>query len=451
MATKDHYFDGAVAMSGAYYRLAPEPLVEGADVYLACRIDGASPCAETVVYKRLEGPEKAYEAKAERKALKALGDHPNVVSLVDEIVLKDQTALFLPSTSSRTSSSTGTPWAGTTGSRQRPFERSPRRSPTPIRRASRTATSSWRTSFSGSTRTAQNRSGGLGRVGPVERLSRREGVRRKRGLHLARDPHDAGRGDVRPLALGHLGARRPLPLHARLLRGPFLRDQQDAHPSKGPWKATERACGPSARTTPSIAATFPRRRRRWSRPCWPPTPKSAPPRRRSSRPFARGAPRGSARPTRPLASARGCPGDRRPEDGKGLRAPREEVLRHRREQDRPLRPDGRDGLRSTRRRRECSTTCGATGKYHGNFDKLRKQSPATIHKKMLQVKASAKEDWANLRSGFWSRWLLWSYPQPGDGQAAHRQALQRGLSRAGAGSAGAGRGRKKKPIDKVAR
>ena len=52
-----------------------------------------------------------------------------------------------------------------------------------------------------------------------------------------------------------------------------------------------------------------------------------------------------------------------------------------------------------------------TGKYHGNFDGLRKQSPATIHKKMLQVKASAKEDWANLRSpGFWSRWLLWSYP-----------------------------------------
>lgn len=51
------------------------------------------------------------------------------------------------------------------------------------------------------------------------------------------------------------------------------------------------------------------------------------------------------------------------------------------------------------------------GKYHGDFDRLRTKPSTTIHKQLLQVKASSKENWSDPRTaGFWSRWLLWSYP-----------------------------------------
>jgi hypothetical protein len=51
------------------------------------------------------------------------------------------------------------------------------------------------------------------------------------------------------------------------------------------------------------------------------------------------------------------------------------------------------------------------GQYHGAFDNLRTKPAKTIHTQMLQVKASSKENWSDPRTaGFWSRWLLWSYP-----------------------------------------
>ena len=37
--------------------------------------------------------------------------------------------------------------------------------------------------------------------------------------------------------------------------------------------------------------------------------------------------------------------------------------------------------------------------------------PKKVHAKMLSVKKSVKEDWSDPKTaGFWSRWLLWSFP-----------------------------------------
>lgn len=44
---------------------------------------------------------------------------------------------------------------------------------------------------------------------------------------------------------------------------------------------------------------------------------------------------------------------------------------------------------------------------------LGEKNPEKIQEKMLRVAISVKEDWSRdgmLTAGFWSRWLLWSYP-----------------------------------------
>ena len=42
---------------------------------------------------------------------------------------------------------------------------------------------------------------------------------------------------------------------------------------------------------------------------------------------------------------------------------------------------------------------------------LKEISPSKVHRMMLNVNRSTKEDWSNPKTaGFWSRWLLWSDP-----------------------------------------
>lgn len=44
--------------------------------------------------------------------------------------------------------------------------------------------------------------------------------------------------------------------------------------------------------------------------------------------------------------------------------------------------------------------------------------PQTIQNEMLKITRSAKEDWSDIRTaGFWSRWLLWSFPNIKDAKA----------------------------------
>jgi hypothetical protein len=55
------------------------------------------------------------------------------------------------------------------------------------------------------------------------------------------------------------------------------------------------------------------------------------------------------------------------------------------------------------------------GRHGGKLPKYLKneKDPKVVHQKMLEITKSYKEDWSKRgikTAGFWSRWLLWSFP-----------------------------------------
>ena len=139
--TRPGYFQGAQAMSGAFYRISRKRLVENVDVFLACQIDDGR-CDFNTVYKK---PRNFSEGKAEWRALSTL-DHPNIVPLLDtvEAFRNEHVAFFYRTTGTRTFSSTG-PKAARTRCRCPGFVKLQKRSRTRTPKGLRTATSKWRT------------------------------------------------------------------------------------------------------------------------------------------------------------------------------------------------------------------------------------------------------------------------------------------------------------------